>query len=75
MKPDKRLDVNGKVCPVPAAETRRMLKIMQPGQVLEVVGDFEPALENVINIAIKNGAEVLEKESHPNFFRVVLKHN
>lgn len=70
---DKKLDVNGKVCPVPAAETRKMLKTMISGQSLEVIGDFEPAMENVINIALKNGAELVEKESRTNFFRVILK--
>lgn len=70
---DKKLDLNGKVCPVPAAETRKMLKMMEPGQILEIIGDFEPALENVINMAQKNNGEVIEKESHTNFFRVVVK--
>jgi tRNA 2-thiouridine synthesizing protein A len=71
--PDKFLDMKGKVCPIPAAETRKMLKNMAIGEVLEIVGDFEPALENVIRMAKNNGGEILESESRPNHFRVVTR--
>ncbi|MHA1340967.1 MAG: sulfurtransferase TusA family protein [Promethearchaeota archaeon] len=68
-----KLNVTGKVCPLPAAETRKALKKMDSGQILEIEGDFEPALENVIKMAEKNGAKVLEKEKKENYFRCVVK--
>ncbi len=75
METDIFLDVKGKVCPMPAAETRKTIKKMNVGQILEVIGDFEQAIENVINIARKNGAEIVESESSTNYFRVILKKN
>jgi len=70
---DYKLDVNGEVCPIPAAETRRMLRKMDSGKTLEVIGDFDQAILNVINMAEKNGAEVIEKENRSDYFRVVVK--
>ena len=70
---DKYLDVTGQVCPIPAAETRKVLREMETGKTLEIIGDFCPALENVIAMAQKNGAEVLFKESGENFFKAIVK--
>ena len=52
-----KLDVKGQVCPIPAAETKKRLKTMSSGQLLEIEGDFECACENVEKIAQKNGAK------------------
>lgn len=67
-----QLDANGLVCPLPAAETRKTLRAMQAGDILEVDGDFPPAIENVIRMAEKMGGKILEKESTENFFHVVI---
>ena len=67
------LDANGLVCPMPAAETRKTLKNMQAGDILEVHGDFSPAIENVIRMAEKMGGKIVEKEAAENFFRVVIR--
>ena len=73
MNVDVKLDVNGKVCPMPAAETRNSMRKMDSGSIIEIIGDFEGALENVIKMAKKNGGDVLEQESKPNYYRVVVK--
>ncbi|MHA1744579.1 MAG: sulfurtransferase TusA family protein [Promethearchaeota archaeon] len=67
-----QLDAMGLVCPLSAAETRKSLKTMQARDILEVKGDFSPAMENVIRMAEKMGGKILEKESTENFFRVVI---
>ncbi len=72
-KIDERLDLNGRVCPMPAALVRKSLKRMESGQILEATGDFDPALENVILMAEKNGGTVLEKEVAENYYRIVIK--
>lgn len=72
-KYDHHLDMTGQVCPIPAAETRRILKTLTTGQTLEVIGDFECAHDNVINMAKKNGGEILGSEHVQNFFRVIIK--
>lgn len=71
MKIDHILNVNGKVCPMPAALTRKMLKQMKSQEIIEIIGDFDPAIENVINMIKKNEGKVLEQEQKENFFRVV----
>ncbi|WP_371806585.1 sulfurtransferase TusA family protein [Candidatus Lokiarchaeum ossiferum] len=71
MKIDHILNVNGKVCPMPAALTRKMLKQMNSHEIIEIVGDFDPALENVVNMITKNNGKVLEQEKKTNYFRVV----
>ncbi|UYP45911.1 hypothetical protein NEF87_002196 [Candidatus Lokiarchaeum ossiferum] len=71
MKIDRILNVNGKVCPMPAALTRKMLKQMGSHETIEIVGDFDPALVNVVNMITKNKAKVLEQEKSNNYFRVL----
>src|SRR5947207_13335220 len=39
----RRLDVRGETCPTTSDETLRVLEGMVPGDVLEVVSDYEPA--------------------------------
>ncbi|MHA1585099.1 MAG: sulfurtransferase TusA family protein [Promethearchaeota archaeon] len=73
MEFDYILDVNGKVCPMPAAETRKIIKKMQPGENVEIKGDFSLAIDNVIHMAEINGGKVLEKETGENYFRVLVK--
>ncbi|MHA1731829.1 MAG: sulfurtransferase TusA family protein [Promethearchaeota archaeon] len=72
-EPDYKLDVRGKVCPIPAAETRKVLRGMETGEVLEIEGDFREAAVNVEKMALKNGGEVLSKETRGDFFRLVVK--
>ncbi len=56
---------------MPAALTRKALKKMKSKEIMEIIGDFDPALENVITMVAKNGGKVLEQEKKENFFRVV----
>ncbi len=72
-EPNLKLDTTGWVCPVPAAETRKKLRTMQAGQVLEVIGDFDCAADNIKNMAEKNGGQVLGVETGKNFFKVTIK--
>jgi len=69
----QKLNVYGKVCPMPAAETRQALKKMQSGEILEVEGDFECAAENVVKMAEKNDGAVLSVEHSADHFKVVIK--
>lgn len=71
MNIDVKVDANKKVCPMPAALTRKALKKMKSKEIMEIIGDFDPALENVITMVAKNGGKVLEQEKKENFFRVV----
>lgn len=46
-KIDRRLDLRGEVCPGPTVDTTLTLKVMQPGEVLEVVTDYYPARQTI----------------------------
>ena len=73
MSSHTQLDATGMVCPLPAAETRKALKIMQLGETLEVKGDFPQAVENIVRMAEKMKAEIIEKESAEEFYRVLIR--
>ncbi len=66
MKIDVKVDANKKVCPMPAALTRKALKKMKSKEIVEIIGDFDLAMENVINMVVKNNGKVLEQEKKEN---------
>ncbi|MGV9198555.1 MAG: sulfurtransferase TusA family protein [Promethearchaeia archaeon] len=55
-----KLDCSGLVCPMPVAKTKRELKSLQSGEILEVSGDFCEAGENIKRFVEKHGDKVLE---------------
>ncbi len=61
--PQKRVDIRGKLCPYTLIETRDALKHMKKGEVLEVISDYHPAVDQTIpSMCEKNGYpyEVIE---------------
>ncbi|MHA1804700.1 MAG: sulfurtransferase TusA family protein [Promethearchaeota archaeon] len=60
MEKVKILDCSGLVCPQPVAKTKKMLEIINPGEIIEIKGDFCEAGENIKRYAEKHGHEVLE---------------
>jgi tRNA 2-thiouridine synthesizing protein A len=65
MKPDEILDVKGKTCPMPVLLAKKKLKTLEPGKVLEIIGDFPPAKINLQNFLTTTGCEILEiQEAH-----------
>ncbi len=74
VKVDKTLDVRGEVCPVPDVETRRALKDMEPGQVLEVLIDYPLSKERIPANVEKEGHEVLTiEETGPSEWRILIR--
>jgi tRNA 2-thiouridine synthesizing protein A len=56
----EKLDVKGKMCPMPVAFTKRKLEGMASGQLLEVVGEGALEFDNVQRWVKSNGHEVVE---------------
>ena len=56
----EKLDVKGKMCPLPVAFTKRKLEAMASGQLLEVVGEGELEFDNIQRWVKNNGHEVVE---------------
>jgi tRNA 2-thiouridine synthesizing protein A len=69
----EKLDVKGKMCPMPVAFTKRKLESMTSGQLLEVVGEGELEFDNVKRWVKNNGHEVVEAAKSGGEFRVLIK--
>ena len=69
----EKLDVKGKMCPIPVAYTKRKLESMVSGQLLEVVGEGELEFDNVQRWIKNNGHEVVEASKSGGEFRVLIK--
>lgn len=67
------LDVRGKICPWPVLLTNEKLKLMQTGDLLEVIVDYPPAEENVVRAVKENGHEILKTVEEENQFRIVIR--
>ncbi len=59
LKPDKTIDLKGEVCPYTFVKSKLALEEMALYQVLEVVVDHEPAVENVPKSLKNEGQKVL----------------
>jgi len=69
----EKLDVKGKMCPMPVAFTKRKLENMASGQLLEVVGEGELEFDNVQRWVKNNGHEVVEAAKSGTEFRVLIR--
>jgi len=69
----EKLDVKGKMCPMPVAFTKRKLESMASGQLLEVVGEGELEFDNVQRWVRNNGHEVVEASKVEAEFRVLIR--
>ena len=54
------LNLDGLVCPLPVARTKKKLAEMEPGDILEVSGDFGESGENIKRYVETHGDSVLE---------------
>ncbi len=59
LKPDKAIDLKGEVCPYTFVKSKLALEEMSLDQVLEVVVDHEPAVENVPKSLKNEGQKIL----------------
>ncbi|ACK41803.1 MULTISPECIES: sulfurtransferase TusA family protein [Dictyoglomus] len=74
VKPNYTLDVRGEVCPVPDVETKRKLKTMQSGEILEVLIDYPLSKERIPQGIKEVGGEVLAiEEIGPSEWRILIK--
>jgi tRNA 2-thiouridine synthesizing protein A len=69
----EKLDVKGKMCPMPVAFTKRKLEGMVAGQLLEVVGEGSLEFDNIQRWVKNNGHEVVEASMSGSEFRIVVR--
>ena len=56
------INLEGLVCPLPVAKTKKKLNELQTGDILEVKGDFAEAGENIKRFVESKGHKVLNFE-------------
>jgi len=71
---DKTLDTVGKMCPMPVLMTKKELRKMSSGQILEVISSDKGSVKDIPAMLRKTGEELLEtKEDGANFIFVIKK--
>ncbi len=75
IQPEENLDVRGKTCPMPVLLTRKKIREIGSGKILEIIGDFQPAKENIQKFLQKEGHQVLEIKDLSNEYKILVKTN
>jgi tRNA 2-thiouridine synthesizing protein A len=69
----EKLDVKGKMCPIPVALTKRKLAELEVGQLLEVTGEGELEFDNIQRWVRNNGYEVVQAQKADAEFKLLIK--
>ncbi|MEX2727179.1 MAG: sulfurtransferase TusA family protein [Candidatus Sigynarchaeum springense] len=67
------LDTSGTVCPMPAFNTRKALKLLRANDVLVVKGDFLPAVENIERVVTQDGGKIVSRKVSSDRFELIIK--
>lgn len=65
LKADQVLDARGLSCPMPMLKTKKTLKGMKSGQILEVLGTDPGSKNDIPDFCTKNDYEFLGMEDDP----------
>ncbi len=69
----EKLDVRGKVCPLPLFYAKRKISEMEPGEELEVITDDQTAKETIPKWSKIHDQEVVSIEDEDNFIRIRIR--
>lgn len=73
----KKLDLRGKICPMTFVYTKLAIEELNKGDIIEVVVDFPPAVENIPDSCKRQSLaellEITEIDSHKKSWRLSLK--
>ncbi len=74
IKVDKTIDIKGQVCPYTFVRSKLAIEKMKIGEVLEIIVDHKPAIENVPKSMENEGQKVLKVEQlNPTDWRIVVR--
>ena len=71
--PNRRLDLLGFFCPVPVHETRKILKEMKEGELLEVIGDDPETLHDMPALCERISAELISIVEESGEYRFLIR--
>ncbi|VVB96820.1 Sulfurtransferase TusA [uncultured archaeon] len=69
----EKLDVRGKVCPLPLFYAKRKISEMEPGEELEVITDDQTAKETIPKWSKIHDQEVVSIEDEDDFIRIRIR--
>jgi len=69
----EKIDVRGRMCPLPVAFTKRRLDALSPGQLLEVIGEGELEFDNVQRWVKNQGHTVVQAQKNEGEFKILIK--
>lgn len=69
----EKIDVRGKVCPLPLFYAKRKILEMKPGDELEVTADDMTAKETIPKWSKLHGQDVVSIKDEGNIFRIILR--
>ena len=72
-KSDDTLDLVCRMCPLHLIEPGEKIKCMKSGQVLEVLTDYDGALEDIPAWCKKNGHEFIGMEEDEDYYKLYIK--
>ncbi|MDA8156473.1 MAG: sulfurtransferase TusA family protein [Actinomycetota bacterium] len=73
IRPDVTADIVYMMCPMHLLKLEDMMKGLQPGQVLEILTDYDGALEDVPEWCDKTGNEFLGMSESPDFYKLYVR--
>ena len=73
IKADITADIVYMMCPMHLLKLDEMVKTLEPGQVLEVLTDYDGALSDVPDWCEKTGNEFIGVEETEDFFKLYIK--
>ena len=72
-KADQVLDAKGLSCPMPILKTKKILKDMKPGQILEIQGTDPGTRNDLPAFTSRSGDEFLGEEQREGYISFFLK--
>jgi tRNA 2-thiouridine synthesizing protein A len=73
IEPDVTTDVVYMMCPMHLLKLDEMIKEIEPGQILEILTDYDGALEDIPGWSEKHGHEFLGIEEEDDFYKFYIK--
>ena len=69
----EKLDVRGKVCPLPLFYAKRKISEMKPGEEIEITADDLTAKETIPKWSKHHNHEIVSMENEGETFRIIIR--
>ncbi len=73
IKADLTADIVYMMCPMHLLKLQEMIKKVEPGQIVEIITDYDGALEDIPQWCEKNGHEFIGVEDDTDFFKFYIR--